>query len=96
MSRIAAFPWAPPDAVQQSSPKNPDALVRAPRNANTRFEVPSRWEAFFIDNPVSERSSGFFSTHPCIKARIEALRRNAGADTLIDQLVDQQAMRRCA
>jgi len=41
--------------------------------------VPSRMEAFFIENPVAERVSGLFSTHPSVGARVEALQRYAGA-----------------
>src|SRR5262245_43222878 len=61
---------------------NPDALVSALRkiHANARLEVPSRMEAFFSDSPVSDRIGCFFSTHPSIEARIEALRCYAGAD----------------
>ena len=36
-------------------------------------------EAFFIENPVAERVSGLFSTHPSIDARVEALKHYAGA-----------------
>jgi Zn-dependent protease with chaperone function len=36
-------------------------------------------EAFFIENPVGERVSGLFSTHPSVSDRIEALHRYAGA-----------------
>jgi heat shock protein HtpX len=43
------------------------------------FDVPSRMKAFFIENPVSSRVSGLFSTHPSIAERVEALRRYAGA-----------------
>jgi heat shock protein HtpX len=69
------------DAGSAELTKNPDALVSALRkiHANARLEVPSPREAFFIDNPVSDRIGGFFSTHPSIEARIEALRRYAGA-----------------
>jgi len=50
------------------------------KQRHDRFDVPSRMEAFFIDNPVSERISGFFSTHPSVEARIDALQRYAGAE----------------
>jgi Zn-dependent protease with chaperone function len=36
-------------------------------------------EAFFIENPVAERVSGLFSTHPSVRERVGALRRYAGA-----------------
>lgn len=75
------------DAGAAELTKNPDALVRALRKieANATFDVPSRMEAFFIENPMSGRMSGLFSTHPPISARIEALRRFAGALEAQDQ-----------
>ena len=36
-------------------------------------------EAFFIENPVAERVSGLFSTHPSVEDRVEALQHYAGA-----------------
>jgi heat shock protein HtpX len=69
------------DAGSAELTKNPDALVRALRKieANATLDVPSRMEAFFIENPVAERVSGLFSTHPSVSARVEALQRFAGA-----------------
>jgi heat shock protein HtpX len=69
------------DAGSAELTKNPDALVRALRKIERRatFDVPSRMEAFFIENPVSGRVSGLFSTHPLIEDRITALARYAGA-----------------
>jgi heat shock protein HtpX len=69
------------DAGAAELTKNPDALVRALRKieGHASFDVPSRMEAFFIENPVAERVSGLFATHPSIGARVEALRRYAGA-----------------
>jgi len=69
------------DAGSAELTKNPDALIRALRKieTNARFDVPSRMEAFFIENPVAERVSGLFSTHPSIDARVEALKHYAGA-----------------
>ncbi len=69
------------DAGSAELTKNPDALVRALRKIerNAKFDVPSRMEAFFIENPVADRVSGLFSTHPLIEDRVEALRRYAGA-----------------
>jgi heat shock protein HtpX len=69
------------DAGSAELTKNPDALIRALRKIEMRpsFDVPSRMEAFFIENPVAERVSGLFSTHPSIDDRVEALRRYAGA-----------------
>jgi Zn-dependent protease with chaperone function len=36
-------------------------------------------EAFFIENPVSNRITGLLATHPSIDERVEALQRYAGA-----------------
>lgn len=68
------------DAGSVELTKNPDALIRALRkiSADPHVEVPSRMEAFFIENPVPATLSGFFDTHPSIEARIEALERYAG------------------
>jgi heat shock protein HtpX len=43
------------------------------------LEVPSRMEAFFIENPVAGRVSGLLATHPSVDDRIAALKRFAGA-----------------
>jgi heat shock protein HtpX len=69
------------DAGSAELTKNPDALVRALRKieANATLDVPSRMEAFFIENPLAERVSGLFSTHPSVRTRVEALQRYAGA-----------------
>src|SRR5262244_1485807 len=69
------------DAGSAELTKNPDALVRALRKieANASLDVPSRMEAFFIQNPVAERVSGLFSTHPSVGDRVAALQRYAGA-----------------
>jgi heat shock protein HtpX len=69
------------DAGSAELTKNSDALVRALRKieANATLDVPSRMEAFFIENPVAERVSGLFSTHPSVSDRVEALQRFAGA-----------------
>lgn len=69
------------DAGSAELTKNPDALVRALRKieANATLDVPSRMEAFFIENPVASRVSGLFSTHPSVRDRVAALRRYAGA-----------------
>jgi len=74
------------DAGSAELTKNPDAMVRALRKieGRARFDVPSRMEAFFIENPVSGRLTGLFSTHPSIDDRVAALQRYAGAqDTQI-------------
>ncbi len=69
------------DAGSAELTKNPDALIRALRKIeqNAAFDVPSRMEAFFIENPVAERVSGLFSTHPSVAERVAALQRYAGA-----------------
>ncbi len=69
------------DAGSAELTKNPDALVRALRKieSHATFDVPSRMEAFFIENPVSNRVTGLLATHPSIEERIEALQRYAGA-----------------
>ena len=69
------------DAGSAELTKNPDALIRALRKIeqHAAFDVPSRMEAFFIENPVAERVSGLFSTHPSVDERAAALQRYAGA-----------------
>ena len=69
------------DAGSAELTKNPDALIRALRKIeqHAAFDVPSRMEAFFIENPVANRVSGLFSTHPSVEDRVEALRRYAGS-----------------
>ena len=44
------------DAGSAELTKNPDALIRALRKIEKQaaFDVPSRMEAFFIENPVAE------------------------------------------
>lgn len=69
------------DAGSAELTKNPDGLVRALRKIenHARMDVPSRMEAFFIENPVSNRLTGLLATHPPITERIAALQRYAGA-----------------
>ncbi len=69
------------DAGSAELTKNPDALIRALRKieSHAAFDVPSRMEAFFIENPVASRVSGLFSTHPSVDDRVAALERYAGA-----------------
>ncbi|MGI9426543.1 MAG: M48 family metallopeptidase [Hyphomicrobiaceae bacterium] len=69
------------DAGAVELTKNPEALISALRKISTRSEidVPSRMEAFFIDNPVKSRMGGLLSTHPPMPDRIEALERYAAA-----------------
>ncbi|HEX6001749.1 MAG TPA: M48 family metallopeptidase [Hyphomicrobiaceae bacterium] len=69
------------DAGSAELTKNPDALIRALRKieGHARFDVPSRMEALFIENPVKGRLTGLLATHPPIADRIAALQRYAGA-----------------
>ena len=69
------------DAGSAELTKNPDALIRALHKIERQatFDVPSRMEAFFIENPVANRVSGLFSTHPSVADRVAALQRYAGA-----------------
>jgi heat shock protein HtpX len=69
------------DAGSAELTKNPDALIRALRKieSNAAFDVPSRMEAFFIENPVASRVSGLLSTHPSVDERVAALQSYAGA-----------------
>ena len=57
-----------------------ERVVPAVEALHARFDVPSRMEAFFIENPVAGRLTGLLATHPPIEARIDALRRYAGAE----------------
>ncbi|MEL7543395.1 MAG: M48 family metallopeptidase [Pseudomonadota bacterium] len=68
------------DAGAVELTKNPDAMISALRKIerNATFDVPSRMEAFFIENPVADRVTGLLSTHPSMDDRVEALRRYAG------------------
>ena len=69
------------DAGAAELTKNPDAMVRALRKIQNHatFDVPSRMEAFFIENPVSNRLTGLLATHPSMDERVEALELYAGA-----------------
>ena len=68
------------DAGSVELTKNPDAMISALRKieGHAVYDVPSRMESFFIENPVSERVFGLFSTHPSIEERVAALRKLAG------------------
>jgi heat shock protein HtpX len=63
------------DAGSVELTKNPDAMISALRKIerNAAFEVPSRMEAFFIENPLKSRLTGLLATHPSIDERVEAL-----------------------
>lgn len=67
------------DAGSVELTKDPDAMIAALRKIerNAAFDVPSRMEAFFIENPLQSRISGLLATHPSIDARIDALVRYA-------------------
>ncbi len=68
------------DAGSVELTKNPDAMIRALRKIerNARFDVPSRMEAFFIENPLQGGGASLLSTHPSIEDRVAALERYAG------------------
>jgi heat shock protein HtpX len=68
------------DAGSVELTKNPDAMISALRKIEGRavYNVPSRMESFFIENPVSSGVFGLFSTHPAIEDRIAALTKFAG------------------
>jgi len=68
------------DAGAAELTKNPDALIRALRKieGHAAFDVPSRTEAFFIENPIANRLTGLMATHPSIDSRVDALKRYAG------------------
>jgi len=68
------------DAGSVELTKNPDAMISALRKIerNAKIDVVSRMEAFFIENPVRNRVSGFLATHPSIEDRIAAIRTYGG------------------
>jgi len=72
------------DAGSVELTKNPDAMIRALRKIekNARFDVPSRMEAFFIENPLRDGSASLLSTHPSIEDRVAALQKYAGGTDL--------------
>lgn len=63
------------DAGSVELTKNPDAMISALRKIerNAAFDVPSRMEAFFIENPLKSRITGLLATHPSVASRVEAL-----------------------
>lgn len=67
------------DAGSVELTKNPDAMISALRKIekNASFDVMSRMEAFFIENPVRLRVSGFLATHPSMDERIAAIKTYA-------------------
>lgn len=73
------------DAGSVELTKNPDAMISALRKIerHAAMEVPSRMEAFFIENPLQSRISGLLATHPSIDDRVTALVRYAAGRDLI-------------
>jgi heat shock protein HtpX len=73
------------DAGSVELTKNPDAMISALRKIERKasFDVPSRMEAFFIENPLQNRITGLLATHPSVSERIEALVRYAAGRDLI-------------
>ncbi len=67
------------DAGSIELTKDPDAMISALRKIekNASFDVMSRMEAFFIENPVRQRVSGFLATHPSMDERIAAIKTYA-------------------
>jgi heat shock protein HtpX len=63
------------DAGSVELTKNPDAMIAALRKIerNAAFDVPSRMEAFFIENPLKSRLTGWLATHPSVNDRVDAL-----------------------
>ncbi len=73
------------DAGSVELTKNPDAMISALRKIerNASFDVPSRMEAFFIENPLQNRLTGLLATHPSVSERIDALVRYAAGRDLV-------------
>jgi heat shock protein HtpX len=72
--------------------KNPDALISALRKIEEYPEIPDiseRVSGFFIESPTGEPQTGWFSTHPSIEDRINALVRYGGGDYLPPRPQDQ-------
>lgn len=73
------------DAGSVELTKNPDAMISALRKIerNASFDVPSRMEAFFIENPLKNRIAGLLATHPSIEERVDALVKYAAGRDLV-------------
>lgn len=73
------------DAGSVELTKNPDAMIRALRKIeqNAKLDVPTRMEAFFIENPLSGGTASLLSTHPSIEDRVAALQQYAGGSDLM-------------
>jgi heat shock protein HtpX len=68
--------------------KNPDALICALRKIEQYSQIPNispRVSGFFIESPLGEPQTGWFSTHPSIENRIDALVRYGGGHYLPPQ-----------
>ena len=77
------------DAGSVELTKNPDAMIAALRKIedHASLDVVSRMEAFYIENPVRQRVSGFLATHPSIEDRIAAIKNfAAGRDPAAEKL----------
>ena len=72
------------DAGSVELTKNPDAMISALRKIerNASFDVPSRMEAFFIENPLPNRITGLLATHPSVPERVDALVKYAAGRDL--------------
>jgi heat shock protein HtpX len=73
------------DAGSVELTKNPDAMISALRRieANaTMPQIPSRMGAFFIEDPLFVRETGWLATHPSIEDRIATLIRYGGGHDL--------------
>jgi heat shock protein HtpX len=80
------------DAGSVELTKNPDAMISALRKIerNATFDVPSRMEAFFIENPLKGRLTGLFATHPSVDDRVEALIKYAQGQDIAPTSPPQQ------
>ena len=73
------------DAGAVDMTQDADAMISALRKIerNASFDVPSRMEAFFIENPLPNRITGLLATHPSVDDRIEALVKYAAGRDLV-------------
>jgi len=73
------------DAGSVELTKNPDAMISALRKIerNASLDVPSRMEAFFIENPLPNRITGLLATHPSVEERVDALVKYAAGRDLV-------------
>jgi heat shock protein HtpX len=69
------------DAGSVELTKNPDAMISALRKIEVHSTIPtmpSRMNAFFIEDPALLPESGWLATHPSVEDRIRALVEYAG------------------